>query len=143
MYFLPKIHKRLSNIPGRTVISNFGTPTEKASEFLDSHLIIIMQEDSGCFINKMNDIVNIPENVILAIPDVVVLSQLFHIRLGSKCIKMLWKRENKSIFWLENYAISQSLCSKTKFLDLMVLLNNKFQKRPLVQNVLPLTPVYL
>ena len=25
----------------------------------------------------------------------------------------------------------------------MVLLNNKFQKRPLVQNVLPLTPVYL
>ena len=143
MYFLPKIHKRLSNIPGRTVISNFGTPAEKASEFLDSHLIIIMQEDSGCFINKMNDIVNIPENVILAIPDVVVLSQLFHIRLGSKCIKMLWKRENKSIFWLENYAISQSLCSKTKFLDLMVLLNNKFQKRPLVQNVLPLTPVYL
>ena len=71
------------------MISNFGTPTEKASEFLDSHLIIIMQEDSGCFINKMNDIVNIPENVILAIPDVVVLSQLFHIRLGSKCIKML------------------------------------------------------
>ena len=35
LYLLPKIHKRLSNVPGRPVISNCGTPTEKASEFLD------------------------------------------------------------------------------------------------------------
>ena len=33
MYLLPKIHKRLENVPGRPVISNCGTPTEKASEF--------------------------------------------------------------------------------------------------------------
>ena len=35
MYLLPKIHKRLVNVPGRPVISNFGTPTEKASVFID------------------------------------------------------------------------------------------------------------
>ena len=38
MYLLPKIHKRLYNVPGRPVISNCGTPTEKVSEFLDIHL---------------------------------------------------------------------------------------------------------
>ena len=29
LYLLPKIHKRLRNVPGRSVISNCGTPTEK------------------------------------------------------------------------------------------------------------------
>ena len=43
LYLLPKIHKRLSNVPGRPVISNCGTPTEKVSEFLDHHLKAIMQ----------------------------------------------------------------------------------------------------
>ena len=45
MYQLPKIHKRLVNVPGRPVISNCGTSTEKASEFLDHQLQPIM--DSG------------------------------------------------------------------------------------------------
>ena len=34
---LPKIHKRLENVPGRPVISNCGTATERMSEFLDFH----------------------------------------------------------------------------------------------------------
>ena len=34
-YFLPKIRKRLGNVPGRPVISNCRTPTEKVSEYLD------------------------------------------------------------------------------------------------------------
>ena len=33
LYFLPKIHKRLSNVPSRPVISNCGTPAEKTSKF--------------------------------------------------------------------------------------------------------------
>ena len=36
-------HKRLSNVPGRPAISNCGTPTEKASEFLDFYLKPLMQ----------------------------------------------------------------------------------------------------
>ena len=39
LYVLPKIHKRLHNTPGRPVILNCGTPTEKASEFL--HITIL------------------------------------------------------------------------------------------------------
>ena len=37
-YLLPKIHKRLYNVPGRPVISNSGYYTENISAFLDYHL---------------------------------------------------------------------------------------------------------
>ena len=43
LYLLLKIHKRLENLPGRPVISNYGMPTEKVSEFLDYHLKPVMQ----------------------------------------------------------------------------------------------------
>ena len=33
LYLLPKIHKRLFNVPGRSVISNRGTPTGTIFEF--------------------------------------------------------------------------------------------------------------
>ena len=62
LYLLPKIHKRLHNVPGRPVISNCGSPTEKCSEFLDHHLKSIMQKgwsyikDSGDFINKTKNL---------------------------------------------------------------------------------------
>ena len=44
LYFLPKIRKRLANVPGRPVISNCGTPTEKVSEYLDFLLKPVMQD---------------------------------------------------------------------------------------------------
>ena len=44
LYFLPKIHKRLSAVPGRPVISNCGTPTEKVSEYVDYILKPTMQD---------------------------------------------------------------------------------------------------
>ena len=59
LYILLKIDKRLHIVPGRPVISNCGTPTEKASEFLDYHLKLIMRrgksyiKDSGDFIKKL------------------------------------------------------------------------------------------
>ena len=37
-YLLPKIHKRLHDVPGRTVISDCGYYTENISSFLDFHL---------------------------------------------------------------------------------------------------------
>ena len=43
LYLLPKIHKSLHDVPGRPVISNCGTPTEKISEFLDTQLKPRMQ----------------------------------------------------------------------------------------------------
>ena len=36
MYLLPKILKNLYDVPGRTIISNWGMPAEKTSEFFDS-----------------------------------------------------------------------------------------------------------
>ena len=33
LYLLPKVHKRLFEVPGRPVISGCGTPKEKVSEF--------------------------------------------------------------------------------------------------------------
>ena len=44
LYFLPKMHIRISIVPGRPVISNCRTPTKKASEFLDYHLKPVMQK---------------------------------------------------------------------------------------------------
>ena len=35
---LPKIHKRMTNVPGRPVISSNGTSTENISSYLDYHL---------------------------------------------------------------------------------------------------------
>ena len=81
-YLLPKIHKRLSDIPGRPVISNCGTPTEKASEFVDFHLKPIMQNgwscirDSNDFIKEIKNLKNRPSkpsNSILVTADVVDL----------------------------------------------------------------------
>ena len=43
MFLLPKIHKRLSNVTGRPIISNCGTTTAKTSEFLDFHLKLVEQ----------------------------------------------------------------------------------------------------
>ena len=51
LYLLPKIHNRMFSVPGRPVISNRGTPTEKVSEFLDSHLQPIMRK--GLSISKI------------------------------------------------------------------------------------------
>ena len=61
---------RLSNVPGRPIIFNCGTPTEKASEFLDYHLKPVMQKswsyikDSGGFIEKIKRINTKPGDAI-------------------------------------------------------------------------------
>ena len=44
LYLLPKIHKSLHVMPGRPVISNCGTPTDKILEFLDMQLKPIIQK---------------------------------------------------------------------------------------------------
>ena len=79
LYFLPKIHKCLSGVPGRPVISNCGMPTEKVSEYLDHILKPIMQEswsyvkDSEDLLKKIKNIGKIPEGVILVTVDVAGL----------------------------------------------------------------------
>ena len=79
LYLLPKFHKRLYNVPGRPVISHCGTPTEKASGFLDFHLKPLIQSgwsyirDSGDFIDSMKGIGKVPDDSFLVTADVVGL----------------------------------------------------------------------
>ena len=66
-------------MPGRTVISNCGTPTENVSEFLDNQLKPVMQEgmsyikDSNDFTHKIRDLKDIPNDALLVTADVAGL----------------------------------------------------------------------
>ena len=98
LYVLPKIHKRLFNVPGRPVISYCGTPTKKASEFLDHHLKPVMQKGKSYikktndFINKIRDISSIPEGSLLVTADVVGLYPSIPHELGLEALKKAdWK----------------------------------------------------
>ena len=77
LYLLPEIHKGLCKVPGRPVISNCGTPTEKVSEFLDHHLQPIMKQgesyirDTGDFLPKLKAVEEVLKGAILVIADVV------------------------------------------------------------------------
>ena len=79
MHLLPRIHKRLLNIPGRSVILNCRTSTKKILELFDSHIKGIMQEswsfikDPNDFINKTKILRNIPEGAFLVTVEVVQL----------------------------------------------------------------------
>ena len=79
MYLLPKIYKRLFDVPGRPVNSNCGTPTEKVSKFLDHHLQPVMKgvrsyvKDTQDFLEKLKHLGKVPSNTILVTADVVSL----------------------------------------------------------------------
>ena len=103
MYLLSKIHKRLSNVPGRPVILNCRTPTEKVSEFLDFQLKPVMQssnsynKDSGDFVSNIKNIHYIPSNSVLVTADVVGLYPSIPNDFGLKALKnSLDKRKTKT-----------------------------------------------
>ena len=78
-YLLPKIHKRLYDVPGRPVISNCGFYTENISSFLDFHLQLLAQKvksnikDTNHFLKKMKELGQLPEGTILCTIDAVGL----------------------------------------------------------------------
>ena len=78
-YLLSKIHKRLENVPGRPILSNCGTATEKISEFLDFHVQLLVGqvdsiiEDRTDFLKKLERLGYLPSIAILCTIDVVGL----------------------------------------------------------------------
>ena len=78
-YLLPKIHKRMYDIPGIPVISNCGFYTENISAFLDHQLKpIVMQvkpyiKDTNDLVKKLRDLPDLPEESIICTIDVVSL----------------------------------------------------------------------
>lgn len=122
-YLLPKIHKRLENVPGRPVISNSSYYTEKISLFLDYHLQPLAQKvksyikDTNDFIKKLKNLPDLPEQAILCSIDVVALYPNIPHDFGLEALKeVLEKREDKTI-------------STDTFLDLaeLVLSSNYFE----------------
>ena len=79
MYLLLKIHQKLFDVPGRPIISNCRTPTEKVSDFLDYHLQPVMKrgrsyvKDTQDFLKKPKHLGKVPSNAILVKADVVGL----------------------------------------------------------------------
>ena len=78
-YLLPKIHKRLHNVPGRPVISNSGYYTKNISSFLDHHLQPLAQavksyiKDTNEFLKRLRSLPKLPDDIILCTMDVVGL----------------------------------------------------------------------
>ena len=78
-YLLPKIHKRLHNVPGRPVISNSGYYTDNISSFLDHHLQPLAQavksyiKDTDEFLKKLRSLPKLPDDIMLCTMDVVGL----------------------------------------------------------------------
>ena len=103
-YLLPKIHKRLSSVPGRPVISNSGCFTENISAFLDHHLQPLAKKvrsyvkDTNDFLQKLANIGNIPQDAILCTIDVVGLYPSIPHDEGLEALRTaLNSRENQSV----------------------------------------------
>ena len=93
MYLLPKIRKRLYNVPGRRVIFNCVTPTENVSEFLDNQLKPVMREgmsyikNSNDFMHKIRDLNDIRNDALLFTTDVVGLYPSISTEVGLQTLK--------------------------------------------------------
>ena len=113
-YLLPKTHKRALNVPGRPVISNNGTATENKSAFLDFHLKNIVSttphilEDTRDFLQRLNQIGDIPENALLVSFDVV---GLYPHKPHDQGVKIMWrfldKREDQSVSSESQYRMAK------------------------------------
>ena len=70
-YLLPKIHKRLSNVTGKSVISDGGCYTENIFSSLDFYLQPFAKKvksyikDTNDFLKKLRSISNLPNNILL------------------------------------------------------------------------------
>ena len=76
-YILPKIHKQGN--PGRPIVSSNSHPTERISQFVDYHLKPLVQttqsfiKDTTHFLNKFQQLGQLPNNAILVTLDVSTL----------------------------------------------------------------------
>ena len=83
-YLLPKIHKKLKDLPGRPIVSSSDSPTEKISQLLD----IILQEyvlqtcsyikDTTDFIQKISTILVKPGDILFTMDIVGLYTNIPH-----------------------------------------------------------------
>ena len=99
---LPKIHKRLENVPGRPVISNCGTATERISEFLDFHIqslvgVPSIVKNSTHFLQRLEDLSHIPSTAILCTMDVVGLYPHIQHSEGLEALRLVFNKAEGNI----------------------------------------------
>ena len=81
-YILPKIHKQGN--PGRPIVSSNGHPTERISQFVDYRLKPLVHKtasfikDTTHFLNKLDQLGQLPSNAILVTLDVSSLYTNWH-----------------------------------------------------------------
>ena len=104
IYLLPKIHKRVHDVPGRPGISNCGCYTENISSFLDYHLQPLAQKvklyikDTNHFLSKLKSLGKLPQGAIMCTIDVVVLYPKIPHSEGLNALRrFLELRDNKQI----------------------------------------------
>ena len=122
-YLIPKIHKRLHDMPGRPVISNCGYYTENISSFLDYQLQPLAQKvksyikDTNHFLNRLSSLGKLPQGAILCTVDVVGLYPNIPHSEGLTSLRRVFElRDNKQIS-------SDTLVERPE----IVLKNNIFQ----------------
>ena len=131
MYLLPKIHKRLENVPGRPVISSCGTLTEKVSEFLDHHLKLVMQsgrsyiKDTEDFLKKIKNLGSLPENAVLVTANVVGLHPSIPYEAGLQALEEALENRNHKQISTEKLVKMAQFVLKNKFFKFN---NNVFQQ---------------
>ena len=103
-YQLPKINKRLQNLPGQPVISNSGCYMENISAILEFHLEPLAQkvksyiEDTNYFLRKIASLPPLPDDIILCTIDVVGLyPNISHNESLIALRKSLESRKDKTI----------------------------------------------
>ena len=99
-YLLPKIHKRLNNVPGRPVVSNCGYFKENISAFLEFQL-----QDTNDFLNKLRSLPKLPDNIILCTVDVVGLYPNIPQEEGLSALRK--RLDNR----MKKYISSDTLCN--------------------------------
>ena len=103
-YLLPKIPKRLHDVPGRPVILNCGYYTKNISSFLDYYLQPLAQKvksytkDTNHFLSKLKSLRKLPHGAILCTIDVVGLyPNIPHSEGLNPLQRFLELRDNKQI----------------------------------------------
>ena len=101
---LPKIHKRLFDVPGRPVISNSSFYTENISKFLDFHFQPLAKQvksfikDTNDFLKKLSNLQNVSKETLLCTVDVVGLYPNIPHEDGLEALKsVLDDRKDKSV----------------------------------------------
>ena len=110
LYLLPKVHKRLSYVPGRPVISSSRAATEKVSDLLDSHMQPIKRKGwsyikgSEDFINKSRKLGEIPDNAMLITVHVAGLDPSITHNVGLRSLKEALHKPEQKTFPTEDLA---------------------------------------